>query len=127
MLKRFSSLLLLLCLFIPFCHAYDYTKDKWDRSSYNAFVRWYNDTHVGTGFKDPYAYTPLERIDEVLSYMVQMDDVIGKSIQKNKEDIKVLQDENKALKRQIKLLYVCSSVLLFSLLVFMVIRSVRNR
>lgn len=83
--------------------AYDWKSDKWDRSSYNAFVLWYNDTHKGSIF-NPEALTSNQRLDEVLSYTVQMDELQGSRIDKNTKTINDIIKKNTELQKQVDIL-----------------------
>lgn len=100
------KIILPLCLFLSYLSlgfAYDWKSDKWDRSSYNAFVLWYNDTHKGSIF-NPEALTSNQRLDEVLSYTVQMDELQGSRIDKNTKTINDIIKKNTGLQKQVDIL-----------------------
>lgn len=100
------KIILPLCLFLSYFSlgfTYDWQSDKWDRSSYNAFVLWYNDTHKGSIF-NPEALTSNQRLDEVLSYTVQMDELQGSRIDKNTKTINDIIKKNTGLQKQVDIL-----------------------
>lgn len=97
------KIILPLCLFLSYFSlgfTYDWQSDKWNHSSNNAFVLWYNDTHKGNT-RNPYALTANERLDEVLSYTVQMDEMQGIKIDKNTKAINDIVKKNTELQKQV--------------------------
>jgi len=128
-MKIFFKIIISLCLlFVSVMEimAYDWKNDTWDRGTHNAFVQWYNDKY--RNFQphiDPQTLQPNERIDEVLSETVLINEAQGKTITQNYNKIKQLESEVNKLKNKTAYLLSLNIITGIILLIgaFMYIRS----